>query len=89
MRTGEALVPQAVALGELAERVRPAALARDRLLPALPPLQPLLPGGALRRGTVVAVDAGPGAGGTTSLALALAAGPSQAGSWVAVVGLRS
>jgi hypothetical protein len=95
------------ALGSLAERVGTVMLARDRQLPVLPALEPLLPGGALRRGSVVAVDAGlarpatpasgvarraePGApvGGATSLALALAAGASQAGSWVAAVGLDS
>jgi putative intracellular protease/amidase len=83
----------------LAERVRPVMLARDRQLPVLPALESLFPGGALRRGSVVAVgsgaDAGPvpgsdaGPSGTTSLALALAAGPSQGGSWVATVGLGS
>jgi hypothetical protein len=92
------------ALSTLAARVRPVALARQHQLPALPPLAPLLPGGALRRGSTVSVSAGPdtasgpgpaptagasGASGATSLALALAAGPSQAGSWVAAVGLGS
>ena len=43
----------------------------------------LLPEGALRRGSTVAVS------GATSLALALLAGPSQAGSWCAAVGLPS
>ena len=37
----------------------------------------------------MAVSAAPGVAGTTSLALALAAGASQAGSWVAAVGLGS
>jgi hypothetical protein len=37
----------------------------------------------------VAVGAAPGVAGATSLALALAAGPSQAGAWVAAVGLGS
>ena len=73
----------------LAARVRPADLARDRRLPVLPALAGLLPGGGLRRGTTVAVGAAAGATGATSLALALAAGPSQAGSWVAAVGLGS
>lgn len=105
------------ALGALAARVRPVALARQQQLPVLPALAPLLPGAALRRGSTVsiapadppgppapsrvgapdaglvgpesAVGGGPGAGGATSLALALAAGPSQAGSWVAAVGLGS
>lgn len=49
-------------------------------LPLLQGLTGLLPEGRLRRGSTVAVE------GTTSLALALLAGPSQAGSWCAVVG---
>jgi hypothetical protein len=49
----------------------------------LPALSKLLPEGALRRGSTVAVS------GATSLALALLAGPSQAGSWCAAVGLPS
>ena len=122
------------ALDALAARVRPVSLARDQQLPVLPALAPLVPGGALRRGTTVAVSpavegparpgprsapgAGPAsgvgpvtgmgsaspvgsapgagsvpgvghAGGATALALALAAGASQAGSWVAAVGLGS
>ncbi|HEY8524506.1 MAG TPA: hypothetical protein VIL48_06065 [Acidimicrobiales bacterium] len=76
-------------LGSLADRVRPVVLARDRQLPVLPALEPLLPGGALARGSVVAVGAAAGASGTTSLALALAAGAARAGSWVATVGLGS
>jgi hypothetical protein len=77
------------ALGALAERVRPTDLARDRRLPVLPAFADLLPGAGLRRGATVAVGAAPGVVGATSLALALAAGPSRAGSWVAVVGLGS
>lgn len=50
-------------------------------LPTLPALAPLLPSGALRPGTVVAVE------GSTSLALALLAGASQAGAWCAAVGV--
>lgn len=69
----------------LAERVRPTAPSRARLLPVLPALAPLLPDGGLRRGTSVRCGAG-GQGGALSLALALAAGPSAAGSWCAVVG---
>jgi hypothetical protein len=54
------------------------------VLPVLPPLRPLLPGGGLRRGSVTAVRDGAGA---TSLLLALMAGASAAGGWCAVVGL--
>lgn len=71
------------ALEELAGRARPVVLAQDRLLPVLPPLARLLPDGGLRRGTVVDVPA------STSLALALLAGASAAGSWCAAVGLSS
>jgi hypothetical protein len=80
-------------LAALGERVRPGALAGTQRVPVLPPLEALLPQG-LARGSVVAVEAGPagreGGGrrvtGATSLALALAAGPAQAGAWAAVVG---
>jgi hypothetical protein len=66
-------------LTEAAERVRPVSLATDQRLPVLPALENLLPDG-LGRGTTVMV-------GAMSLALALAAAPTAAGSWVACVGL--
>lgn len=69
----------------LAERVRPITLARDRQLPVLAALERLLPDG-LQQGIAVSVTAGPG-GGATTLALALAAGISGAGGWIAAVGL--
>lgn len=72
------------ALQEAAERARPVALAGEQLLPVLGPLRPLLPEGGLRRGTTVTVEGAPGA---TSLALALGAAASAAGSWTAAVGL--
>ena len=55
-------------------------LAADQVLPVAPSLGDLLPHG-LRRGSVVVVR------GSTSLALALAAGASAAGSWCAAVGM--
>ena len=70
-------------LRQVADRARPVTLARERVLPVAEPLRPLLPDGALARGSAVAV-AGVGA---TSLALNLAVGASLAGSWVVVVGL--
>lgn len=80
----------AAALADLAERVRPVTLACRQHLPTLDALAPLLPGGGLRRGSVVSVGAAaPGAGGAATLALALVSAASGAGSWVAVVGLRS
>jgi len=78
----------ATALDALAERIRPLALRREDHLPVLPALTSLLPGEGLRRGTTVGVT-GEAAGGATSLALALVAAASQAGSWVAAVGLPS
>jgi hypothetical protein len=77
------VLPARPPLQELAGQARPVALAGERLLPVLPPLVPLFPGGGLRRGTVVSVT------GSTSLALAVLAGPSAAGSWCAAVGLSS
>ncbi len=72
------------ALARLAEQVGPTTLAREQRLPVLPALEALLPGG-LRRGSSVSVS-GPAA---TSLALAVAAGPSADGAWVAAVGFPS
>jgi hypothetical protein len=60
---------------------RSAVLADERLLPVVPALRPLLPNQGLRRGATVAV------GRSAALALALVAGASAAGSWVAAVGL--
>ena len=77
-------------LAEIAERVRPTTLARDQQrLPVLPSLEGLLPGAGLRRGATVAVGAAAGVSGATTLALALLAQASMAGSWVAAVGLPS
>jgi len=70
-------------LDQAARLVSPLALAHEQTLPVLPVLEGLLPGGAIRRGSTIEVE-GPGA---TSLALALAAGPSAAGSWTALVGV--
>jgi len=67
-------------LTALAGSAKPVSLAGDRLLPAVPGLADLLPDGGLRRGSTLAVA------GATSLALAVAAGPSGAGSWCAAVG---
>ena len=61
----------------------PDALAATRTLPVPGCLAPLLPGGALQRGTTVGIS-GPGA---TSLALALGSAASASGSWLAVAGV--
>lgn len=81
--------PSGDRVAELAGRVRPTDLARDRRLPVLPAFDGVLPASGLWRGATAAVVAAPGVTGATSLALALAAGASQAGSWVAAVGLGS
>jgi len=70
----------------LADRVRPVTPVAGRTLPVPPSLAPLFPGGSLRRGTTTTVAGQPGHGGTT-LALALLAAASTAGSWCAAVGL--
>jgi len=70
----------------LADRVRPTTPVAGRLLPVPAPLAPLFPEGSLRRGTTTTVSGQPGHGATT-LALALLAAASQAGSWCAAVGL--
>jgi hypothetical protein len=71
---------------DVVARARPVARADERVLPVLPELAGLFADGRseLRRGATVAVDGGPGA---TSLALALMAAASTAGSWAAVAGL--
>jgi hypothetical protein len=70
-------------LRTLVERTRPVSTADQRTLPVLTALEDLLPGRGLRRGSVLQVD---GQVGATSLALAVAAGPTRSGSWVACVG---
>ena len=76
---------QVAALRSLIEQVRPVTASHERTLPVLPALEQLLPFRGLQRGTMLWVGGGPGA---TSLAFGLAAGPTQAGSWVACVGGR-
>ena len=80
--TAESQVDRRSRLRLVADRVAPLALAHQRTLPLLPAVSDLFVGGSLQRGLTVAVN-GIGA---TSMALVLAAGPSQAGSWTALVG---
>ncbi len=75
--------PSREELREIAGRGQAIVPSNERLLPVLPALADILPEGGLRRGSVVSVA------GATSLALALLAGPSAAGSWCAAVGLSS
>jgi hypothetical protein len=78
-----AAVINPTSLTDVVRLTRPVTLARDQMVPMLGALQGLLPDGGLQRGSTVIVDGG---GAATSLALAVAAGPSAAGGWVAVVG---
>jgi hypothetical protein len=71
---------------DLAASLRPVALAKTRLLPLGEPWTALVPGGGLRRGATVLVQARPGAGGL-SLALSLVTEASVKGHWAAVVGV--
>jgi hypothetical protein len=77
---------QVVRAAGLAGVVRPASehapdvVGAQRMLPVLPELRAVLPGGGLRRGATVAV-------GSSSVLLALLASASRAGSWCGVVGL--
>jgi hypothetical protein len=70
-------------LRALRERVKPVTLTGEQRLPALPALADVLPGGGVRRGSVVAVE-GPG---STSLLWALLAPATEGGSWAVLVGL--
>lgn len=79
LREGEADLD---ALRRATERAKPVTLAGERSLPVLGALESLLPAG-IRRGATATVEGGAG---STSLALALGAAASQAGSWVGVVG---
>jgi hypothetical protein len=72
---------------DLVAKTRPLSATRDQVLPVPPSLSALFHGG-LRRGTVVLVEPAT-TGGATTLALALLAGASGAGSWTAVVGLAA
>lgn len=67
----------------LVTRAASGSAAAERTLPLLPAFAALLPAPAVQRGSVV----GCAGSAAVSLALALAAGPSQQGAWVAVVGM--
>jgi hypothetical protein len=74
------------ALAEAARRAQPVTGAHERVIPVPGPLGELLPGGALRRGAVVAVE-GVAGGGASSVALALAAAVTTTGEWAAAIDL--
>jgi hypothetical protein len=72
----------------LVESVPAGVPAGDDLVPVLPALRPVIPGGGLRPGWVVSVGgSGAGAPGAASLGLALIAGAAGNGGWCAAVGL--
>jgi hypothetical protein len=73
-------------LDTAARCARPVVLAAERVLAVPGPVGELVPGGAVQRGTVVAVDGDPGAG-ATSVAFQLAAAATAAGEWAAAVEL--
>ena len=65
------------------DMVRPVTLTDEQRLPAAPALEAVLPGGGMRRGSVVGLE-GPG---STSLLWSLLTPPTAAGSWAVLVGL--
>jgi hypothetical protein len=71
---------------DLVATLRPVTFAKSRLLPLGEPWSALVPGGGLRRGSTVVVQALPGFGGL-SLALSLLTESSARGHWAAVVGV--
>src|ERR1700722_14147593 len=86
---------------ELVTRALPTSTSASQLLPVIDALAPLLPGRGLQRGTVLVVDTGavrsglttrgewggPGCGGATTMAMALVAAASMAGSWCVADGV--
>ena len=73
------------ALRQIGGMATPVTLAGDRVLPVVDQLASLFPTSGLRRGSTVAISGRA----STSLALAVLAGPSRAGAWCAAVGLPS
>jgi hypothetical protein len=71
---------------DLVVTLRPVVLAKSRTLPLGEPWSGLVPGGGLRRGTTVVVQAAPGSGGL-SVALSLVTRASLEGHWTGVVGV--
>lgn len=71
---------------DLVATLRPVTLAASRMLPLGEPWSALVPGGGLRRGSTVVVQAPPGFGGL-SVALSLVTEASTRGHWVGVVGV--
>jgi hypothetical protein len=71
---------------ELVASLRPVTLAKTRTLPLGEPWAAMVPGGGLRRGSTVVVQAPAGLGGL-SLALSLLSESSARGHWAAVVGV--
>lgn len=68
----------------VAAAIRPSLLGIEQLLVACEPLASVLPGGGVRRGSVVLVDGPLGAGGT-SISLQLIAAATATGAWAAML----
>jgi hypothetical protein len=79
----DAPAPGPARVEELQARIRGMQATRldSKAVPTHPALESVLPGGTLREGTVVQVE------GSTTLLMALLAGPSASGRWVAVAGM--
>lgn len=75
--------PRAGTVLELQQRIRSmqASSLGSRLLPTHPAIAALLPGGGLKQGATYSVER------STTLLMALLAGPSQAGAWCGVIGV--
>ncbi|HLX89710.1 MAG TPA: hypothetical protein VKR22_14790, partial [Acidimicrobiales bacterium] len=76
----------------LAARVRPTSDRRDQVVPVVPALGAVVPGGGMTRGGVVVVEPGPAgaeaAGGATTLAFSLLAAATTGGAWCGAVGVN-
>ncbi len=72
-------------LRSIVEHTKPVSLSVERCLPVLGELQGLFPTGGLQRGSVVELGGGAG---ITTLAMALLAGATKTGSWVATIGFE-
>src|SRR5436309_991069 len=78
--------PALARLDDVATRARPSVPARDRTVALLGDLRALVPGGAIVRGSVLQVVGDVG-GGSTTVALEVAAALTAVGEWAAVVDL--
>ncbi|NNE75139.1 MAG: hypothetical protein HKN26_15845 [Acidimicrobiales bacterium] len=71
---------------ERIKQLKPLVLAREQVVAVADELSALFPAGGLRRGSSIAISAGPG-GGSRTLTAGLLANATATGSWAAVVGV--